>query len=127
MRTVSFKISEKDYKKLLDIRGDKPVSTYLRELIQREWESHEEDVRATAELIAKLENADISKIADKTDQIISILRGMNTQDDGKIERLALAMNVKIEELAKKLIPNEVNYKFYLDACKDRLAKLRGEK
>ncbi|MEW6741019.1 MAG: hypothetical protein AB1325_14100 [Nitrospirota bacterium] len=77
MRALTVKLTDTDIKKLKEMKGDKAVSTFIRELIRREYERTEESIGMTAEFLRTIKNADLSKIAEKTDEILHRLNGQN--------------------------------------------------
>lgn len=69
MKTFTFKLSSADAKKLKSLKGDKPVSTYIRKLINDEYERNEECISMTAEFLKQIKNADLLKISEAVAKI----------------------------------------------------------
>jgi predicted DNA-binding protein len=69
MKTFTFKLNVADAKKLKSLKGDKPVSTYIRKLINDEHERSEESISMTAEFLKQIKDADLLKISESVSKI----------------------------------------------------------
>jgi predicted DNA-binding protein len=122
MKTFTFKLNVADAKKLKSLKGDKPVSTYIRKLINDEYERSEESISMTAEFLKQIKDADLLKISEAVSKIdmerlLKFLR--------RILAESAKARIEIEEYARRNMPG-MPYQLFESDVKVRFEKFREE-
>jgi hypothetical protein len=111
MRKITVKLNDSDFRKLKSLKGDEPISTYIRKLIQNEHGRAEESISMTAEFLEKIKNADLVKMSESIRRLEEKL-----EDQIDMEKIMRYLNriltesakarIEIEEYARRDFPPE---------------------
>jgi len=130
---VGFRISRGEYTKLRALAGDKSISVYVRGLIEREVEADKREANDFAKLLEKIENADLSKIAEKVNTIYEKIdgAGLNKITDAmqilnrniiKAHDKAKRAEILIEEFALRRLSRSDFKEEYLKSVEEKISE-----
>ncbi len=125
-KVLRIRIDEKAFAKLNNLRGDKPLSTFSKEILKNATGELSERVKSEADafaeftkslnrvdlIVSSLEGSDILKISEKTEAILKNLR--------RILREVVRANIAIEEFAKMRLMRSDVYTKYIEEIEKRL-------
>lgn len=69
MKTVTVKLNDADLRKLRELKGDIAASTFLRDLIKKEYGRAEESIETTSKFLDTIRKADLSKLAEMAETV----------------------------------------------------------
>ena len=107
IKTISFRITETDFKKILAMKNGKSITNFFTELLKQAFEKERQEAITFLELIKKIDNSDLSKISQKLDLIISDIKKINLTNDPREKEKTESLS---EELKIFINVIEKNYK-----------------
>ena len=121
---VSLRISETQLSQVKSMKfTNETVSQTIRRLLSKAIKDEKEDLKGWEELIAKLNNADISKVLDRLDTIEASLEDIKTEFQ---KYKAINFEVLVDYLAKMVIYSTMNYKIAFELLKSQKGELYAQ-
>ena len=121
---VGFRISGSELSQIKAVRlTGETVSQTVRRLLLESIKKERDDLKGWEELIAKLNNTDISKVLNRLDTIEASLEKIKTEFS---KYKAINFEVLVDYLAKMMIYSTMNYKIAFELLRSQKGELYAQ-
>jgi len=134
-KPLSIRISNSEFEQIESMKlKNETMSQTARRLLVQAVQNEREDIEGWKDLVARIENADISEISKKIDGLMTVLSQLEKAETEKGEKHekylrritaeSVRANIAIEELARRRLARSDFFKEYLDEVDRRLEEVR---
>ena len=132
---IGVRISDSEFEQIEIVRTkNETISQTVRRLLLQAINEEREDLEGWKDLVARIENADLSEISRKLDRLMAGLNQFEKAESEKGEKHekylrritaeSVRANIVVEELARRRLARSDFYQEYLDEIEKRLEAAR---
>lgn len=118
-RFIGLRISETDFRKIEAMRNGRTITQFFKDLVRAAVANERAEAESFLKLLEKINNSDLSKIAEKVERIELVEKYLK-----RIYGESIRANIAVEELAKRRLGRSDFFQQFLNEIENRLEAKR---